>query len=136
MLELGREAAEEFGRVACGGFGVPEFMHAGFSSTVGHPGWRHYLAYDGDTPVATGALYVRNGIGWLGMGSTLAPYRRRGAQGAIMAERIRDGAEMGCRWLVTETGEDRAERPNPSYRNMIRTGFILGYQRPNYIFQE
>ena len=47
-----------------------------------------------------------------------------------MARRIRDGADLGCRWLVTETGEDTPHHPNPSYHNMLRTGFLLAYQRP------
>ena len=37
--------------------------------------------------------------------------------------------------LVTETGEDSPEQPNPSFHNMIRTGFSLAYQRPNYLWR-
>jgi len=43
-----------------------------------------------------------------------------------------DGIEMGCRWLVVEADPDTAERPNPSYRNLVRFGFKLAYERPNY----
>lgn len=103
-------------------------------TTIGRPGWRHYLAFDGDQAVATGALNLRDHIGWLGVGSTLPSHRRRGAQGALMARRVRDGISLGCRWLVTETGEDLPARPNPSYHNMLRTGFTLAYQRLNYVF--
>lgn len=51
-----------------------------------------------------------------------------------MSKRIKDAVELGCRWLVTETGEDLPEHPNPSFHNMLRTGFELAYQRPNFIF--
>jgi hypothetical protein len=34
---------------------------------------------------------------------------------------------------VTETGEDLPEKPNPSFRNMMRAGFKLAYQRRNYM---
>jgi hypothetical protein len=132
---IGREHAAAFARVACSAFGLPDLLHPWFAATVGWPGWRHYLAWDGDVPVATGALFVRGEVGWLGLGSTLPSHRRRGAQGAIMAQRIRDGIGQGCQWLVTETGEDVPDRPNPSYHNMLRTGFRLAYQRPNYLFQ-
>ena len=27
-----------------------------------------------------------------------------------------------------------ADHPNPSYHNMVHTGFELAYQRPNYVF--
>jgi len=64
---------------------------------------------------------------------TLPAFRRRGGQGAIMARRIRDAVQLGCRWVITETGEDLPDRPNPSYHNMLRAGFSLAYQRPNYL---
>jgi hypothetical protein len=132
---IGLEHAEAFAGVACTAFGMPDTLRPWVAATVGRPGWRHYLAWAGDLPVATGALFIRDGVGWLGVASTLPSHRRRGAQGAIMAQRIRDGAELGCRWLITETGEDLPSRPNPSYHNMVRTGFELAYQRPNYIFK-
>lgn len=132
---IGRDQALTFATVACTAFGIPDTLRPWLAAPVGRPGWRHYLAWDGDLPVATGALFIRDGVGWLGVASTLPSHRRRGAQGAIMAQRIRDGAELGCRWLITETGEDLPGRPNPSYHNMMRTGFELAYQRPNYIFE-
>ncbi|MDX1520117.1 MAG: GNAT family N-acetyltransferase [Anaerolineae bacterium] len=129
------EHAVAFARVACTAFGMPDTLRPLFAAFVGRPGWRHYLAWDDDLPVATGALYIRGQVGWLGVGSTLPSHRRRGAQGAIMAQRIQDALELGCRWLITETGEDTPSRPNSSYHNMVRTGFELAYQRPNYIFE-
>jgi hypothetical protein len=50
-----------------------------------------------------------------------------------MARRIHDAVAMGSEWLVTETGEDLPERPNPSFRNMMRAGFLVAYQRRNYL---
>lgn len=132
---IGPEHAAAFASVACTAFGMPDTLQPWLAASVGRPGWRYYLAWDGDMPVATGALFVRDGVGWLGAGSTLPSHRRQGAQGALMAQRIRDGIELGCHWLITETGEDSPSRPNPSYHNMVRTGFELAYQRPNYIFQ-
>jgi hypothetical protein len=127
------DQAGAFAAVACTAFGMPDTLQPWLAADVGRPGWRHYLAWDGEVPVATGALFVKDQVGWLGVGSTLPSHRRRGAQGAIMAQRIRDGAELGCRWLITETGEDLPGRPNPSYHNMMRTGFELAYQRSNYM---
>jgi hypothetical protein len=54
-------------------------------------------------------------------------------QGAMFARRIADGLALGCQWFVTETGEDRPEDPNPSYHNMLRSGFKLAYLRRNYV---
>jgi hypothetical protein len=117
--------------VTTAGFGMPPVLQPWIASMVGRAGWQHYLAWDGSDPVAAAALFVRDGAGWLGMASTLPAARRRGAQGALMAQRIEDGRTLGCQWLVTETAEDTPERPNPSYRNMLRAGFTLAYLRDN-----
>ena len=99
---------------------------------VGRPGWRHYLAYDGDLSVACGALYVHDGVGWLGFGGTLPSWQRRGAQSAIIARRIQDAADLGCTLLTVETKEDSPKWPNHSFRNMLRAGFKIAYLRPKY----
>src|SRR6266508_575389 len=135
IARIGPADAVAFASVACVAFGLPDFLAPWIARSVGRAGWYHYLAFDGDRPVATGALFVRDHGGWLGMGSTLPSHRRRGAQGAVIAQRIRDAAVAGCDWVVTETGEDVPEHPNPSFHNMIRTGFVLAYQRPNYLWQ-
>ncbi len=130
---IGPDQAAAFGSVACTAFGLPHFLQPWLAAGVGWPGWHHYLAYDGAQPVATGALYVNGEVGWLGIGSTLPTHRRRGGQGALLVQRIQQAAQSGCRWLITETGEDTPAQPNPSFRNMLRTGFLLAYQRPNYM---
>jgi hypothetical protein len=100
--------------------------------TIGRPGWHHYLAYDGATPVACSALYVHDRVGWLGFTGTLNHWQGRGAQSALITRRIRDAADLGCRWLTVETKEETPRRPNHSYRNMLRAGFQIAYLRPNY----
>ena len=45
-----------------------------------------------------------------------------------MARRLCDGARLGCEWFVTETGQDRPDKPNPSFHNMLRTGFKVAYE--------
>ena len=132
-LELaGRAQAEVLGEIAAVAFSLPPPVQSWLILTVGRPGWRHYLAYAGDRAVACGALYVADRIGWLGLGATLPEARGRGAQGALMVRRIRDAIAAGCEWTVTETGEETPGQPNPSYHNMVRTGFSLAYPRPNY----
>jgi hypothetical protein len=125
--------AEFFGGLACQGFGMPAVLSPLMSAAVGRPGWRHYIAWSGDETAAVAALFMHGDVGWLGVAATLPPYRRRGAQSALMARRLRDGAASGCRWFVTETSQDRPEKPNSSYRNMKRAGFVDAYHRPNYM---
>ena len=127
---VGPRHATAFARVIIEAFGSSEVMMPAFEACTGRPDWRCYAAFDGDALVATGQLFVRDGVGWLGAGATLPTHRRRGAQGAIMAARVSAATDLGCRWIITETGEDRPEEPNPSYHNMLRTGFQLAYHRP------
>jgi hypothetical protein len=122
-----------FAAITCTAFGMPRQLEPWIASTIGRPGWHHYLALDGADPVATGALFVYGDIGWLGIAGTLPSARRRGAQGALMVRRLKDGQRLGCRWFVTETGQETPERPNPSFHNMLRVGFTVAYHRPNYL---
>ena len=133
--EIGARDAGIAASIACAAFGMPSQLEPWIASIVERPGWHHYLAVDGREPVATAALFVRGDVGWLGIAGTLPSARRRGAQGALMARRLNDGRALGCRWFVTETGEDRPDRPNPSFHNMMRLGFDLAYQRPNYLLK-
>lgn len=129
---IGPDKRDDFVAVNLGAWGVPPVFAAWFGGTVGRPGWSHYVGYDRETAVSAGALYVSENVGWLGFGATLPEYRGRGGQSAIMARRIQDAAEQGCDYVHTETGAETPENPNPSYRNMIATGFELAYLRPNY----
>jgi GNAT superfamily N-acetyltransferase len=130
---LGFDHAASFAQVALTAFDMPPFMQPWLMNLVGRTHWHVYAAFEGDQLAAVGALFVRDHIGWLGVAGTLPSHRRRGAQGALMARRIRDAAALGCDWVITETGEDTPQQPNPSFHNMLRTGFELAYQRANYV---
>ncbi len=131
--QIDKSKATIFGEVACAGFDMPTSLLPLIASPVGLPGWKHYVAWDGDKPAAVAALMVKGDIGWLGIGATAPEFRRRGAQGALIARRIRDGSRLGCKMFVAETGKDLPEKRNPSFHNMIRTGFVVAYDRPNYM---
>jgi hypothetical protein len=133
---IGPEDAIAFADVGLAAFDMPAELQPWAASLVGRPNWRNYLAFDGDQPVAIASLFVQDGVGWLGNGATLPSHRRRGAQGALMAQRIRDGISMHCKWFVSETAEDTVNDPNPSYRNMLRTGFKPAFVRANYVVEK
>ena len=134
VRQIDASEAAAFGRVVAECFGWPEVTSGWVADLVGHSGWRHYMAYDGTTPVATGAVYVLGGFAWIDFATTLPDYRGRGAQSAILARRIADAAELGCHTVVVETAEETPEKSAPSYRNMQRYGFSQSYVRPNYIY--
>jgi len=97
----------------------------------GRAGWRCFLAWDGDQPVAAAACFVKGGAAWLGLAATLPSHRRWGAQSALLAARIRDAGEQGAHRLFLETGKRAIGKPDQSYRNILRAGFEELYLRPN-----
>lgn len=131
IREVGPGDAERLGRVIAEGFGMPPVVGPWLARLVGRDGWRMYGSYDGDELVGGGALHIDDGVGWLGIGATLPSHRGRGGQRAVMARRIADAIAAGCTTITTETGI-LPGHPNPSLRNMLRSGFELAYERANW----
>jgi len=132
VVKVGPERADDFAVVVTGGFGMPDWTKPLAANVVDRPGWSCYVAYDGDAPAGAGALYVHEGVGWLGLGATLPEFRGRGAQSAILAARIEEARRLGCTAVTTETGELQDGRPSNSYRNIARAGFREEGVRQNY----
>jgi hypothetical protein len=131
--EVGAERRDDFGGIVEAAFELPDELAPLGRVVVGRRGWHTYLAFDEGVAVGAAALFVIGAVGWLGFGSTLASHRGRGGQSAMFARRIADAGALGVRLLITETGEDTPKESNPSYRNMLRTGFRLGYLRRNWL---
>jgi GNAT superfamily N-acetyltransferase len=129
---IGPQHARDFGRIVAAGYELPEFTGRWLSALFARPRWTCFLAFAGNQPVATGALFVCRGVGWLGFAATLPEVRRRGAQSALLAARIEAAAELGCSMVVVETGALEEGRPSNAYRNIVRAGFEPVYDRPNY----
>jgi GNAT superfamily N-acetyltransferase len=133
VQELGVDRADVFADVFVGAYGTPDVTRALLEPLPASDGWRCFAAFDGETPAATGALFVIGSVGWLGAAGTLPEFRRRGAQRVLLAARIEAARRAGCETLVTETGEPVGGRPGDSYRNLVRAGFKPLYVRQNYL---
>ena len=90
------------------GFDLPVATAKWFAALYGRPGWRLYLAYDGQTPIASGAAFAQYGVAWFGMDATLTDFRRRGAQTALINRRIEDGRALRLVGFTAETGQPPA----------------------------
>jgi hypothetical protein len=134
LRELSPGEGPHFGATIVGGFGFPEMVGLWLAALVGRPGWRIYVAFDHDFPVACGALYIDQGWAWLGCDTTLEEFRGRGAQTALIHRRVADAAAAGADTVTAETGQPAPglEYSNHSYRNYQKAGFIKAYTRPNY----
>lgn len=130
---IGPDLADAFADIVMAAFDFDDTLRPMLPPLVSRPGWHHYLGFDGDQPVATGAMYLRGDIAWLGYGATLESHRGRGGQSAVFHRRLSDARDRACRLAITETGPDTPEEPNPSFHNMLRLGFEVGYHRPNFV---
>lgn len=116
------------------GFELDEKLGSLFGAAVYSRRNRVYIAWDNDIPAAVGMLTLAGDVGHLNTAATIPEFRGRGGQGAIMARRIHDGIELGCKRFVTETWEP-GDEINHSYNNMLRHGFELVYKRPNWVLE-
>jgi hypothetical protein len=132
IREVSAVDRDVFGETAAAGFGMPKPMAAWLSQIVGRPHWHAYVSYDEETPAGAGALYVRDDFAWIGIGATRPEMRKKGGQSALLARRIAEAAAHDAKYAVTETGVPQEGQPAPSYRNILRSGFSVGYVRPNW----
>lgn len=125
--------ASVFADILVNAFPLPPFFAAWLAATVGHPHWRHYLAYENDRAVAAASLFIHQQTAVLNWSATLESHRRRGVQRALIARRIRDAHTLGCTLVTSDTDEDTDKEPSWSYRNLLKSGFKLLYVRPTYV---
>jgi hypothetical protein len=101
----------------------PEYLRS-----LGAPGVHHFMAFEGERPVASAALCAFEELGYLGMALTVEPFRRRGAQSALIAQRIKKAVEVGCKIVVSET----LSIAKHSLGNLQKAGFDVAYEKEVY----
>jgi hypothetical protein len=134
LRQIGAADAQAFGRLVATAFDYPPAIAPLVRQTIGRPRWHHYLAFEGDTPIAAAAMFIAGDAAWFGFAATDAAHRKRGAQQALIIRRMKDAADAGCRWVSVETAEDTVTKDAPSFRNLRRLGFEVAYRRPNYLW--
>jgi N-acetylglutamate synthase-like GNAT family acetyltransferase len=76
-------------------------------------------------PVAIATLCIFEDLGYLAAAATAESHRKRGAQQALIANRIERAEQIGCSILVSET----LYMLEHSYRNLQRAGFEEVYEK-------
>ena len=114
-------------------FALPASRRAWTIAAATAPSYERYLAYVGATAVAVASLRIEGDMAWLGGAGTLTRWRRRGAQSALIAARLRRAARAGCRWAWVETAAPAPGRPAISRRNLLRLGFEDVCAKPLYV---
>ena len=124
VAEVDSGTAGAWARIVSAAFGLPAEVLPDMERIPSLPGWTAFLAVDGAEPAAAAAVWTQPPAAYFGFAGTLPAYRGQGGQGALFAARIERALELGCGTLVTETGEQQGEGPGPSYRNILRFGFV------------
>lgn len=91
-------------------------------------GCHSFIAEIDGVPAATGALYMFDEVAILAGASTIAGFRRRGAQTALLAARLNAAAENGCG--IAMMG---ATPGSQSQRNAEKNGFRVAYTRTKWM---
>jgi len=133
VRRVGAEHADDFASIVARGFGLGPGFESALAELVSTPSWHVYMTFDGDAPAGTGAVYLRDGIGYLDFAATHPDFRRRGAQSLVLRARLRHAFDAGCKSIVTMTGEAVPGEEQHSYRNIERSGFAAAYLRENWI---
>lgn len=96
-------------------------------AVVGQAGWTVYLARVDGEPAGVALLHVAEGVGTLAGACTLKAFRGRGAQTALLHQRIADAASAGCDLVVSQTGNGTV-----SQNNMERVGLRVGFTKTEF----
>jgi len=89
------------------------------------PCWSLYVGYFEGVPASFSMMYTsHDGIACCGMAGTLPEFRGRGLQSAMLAARLQDAKNQGCR-LVTA----QSEYGTSSFRNLLKAGFHVAYTK-------
>ncbi len=67
VRRIGSGHADVFGSLVATAFDYPPALAPITSQTIGRPHWHHYLAFEGDTPIASAAMYVAGSAAWFGL---------------------------------------------------------------------
>jgi GNAT superfamily N-acetyltransferase len=125
--------ATNYASVYWEGFGLPDPRFITWMGAhVGRTGWTMFGAFDEEALVGVATMHHQGDVVCLSGAATLASHRNRGAQSALMAARLKEGASLGAKWASTETGAETESDPNPSLHNMRRMGFEELYVRENW----
>lgn len=133
VREITPQESGLYGTLVSTAFDLPEGFDTWFGQLAGRPGWRIFIACDGAVPVATGALYVKDGLAWLGLGATLKQHRRQGAQSLLLNLRVSEAKKMGVKSIHIETETPASGvSMDTSSRNVLKAGFNVLFVREHY----
>jgi len=136
IKSIGKAEANIYGEIIYNSFDWTDLrLKVWLQKTVGKQGYHHFLALDGELPVAAAALHTTGSFASMAFAGTLEDYRGKGAQSLLLKTRILTALNMGCKYFIAETAEPSITKPIASYQNMRRFGFEEAYLRQNWLYE-
>lgn len=126
-----KEVEDDLIRVLTFGGSQPPAFEDATLGLFERPGAFTLLAYDGDRPVATGCLYLHEGVAYLANGLTVPDARGRGFQTHLIRRRLEIALDIGARIAVSATYRF-LER---SYANLVRAGLVESWASRIYRYE-
>jgi Acetyltransferase (GNAT) family len=107
--------------------GLAEFMLTFGRISASSAGASPFLAEHEGKPIAAGMLFIYGDVAILAGASTIPEGRNKGAQNALLRDRLRYSAERGCTFamMVTAPGSQ-------SQKNAQKNGFRIAYTRTKW----
>lgn len=130
VREIDLKYSDDYAGIILNSFGLPPELKILLDSFFGKKNWKHFMAFENNTPAGAASMFLCNDTAWIGFAATAPEFRNKGAQGALLSARIKAAADHGCSFVAVETAED-----NASYRNMLRYGFTLLHKKHNYVIE-
>jgi GNAT superfamily N-acetyltransferase len=127
VRRLGEDEQELYARVAAEGWresGYGDFMLEIGRVSASTDGLHLFIAELDGVAIAAGAVHLRDGVAHLAGASTIPAGRRRGAQLALLEQRLQHAAAHGCDIALMG-----ASPGSGSQRNAERHGFRIAYTR-------
>jgi len=107
--------------------GLADFMFEFGQISAQCAGAFPFLAELDGKPISTGMLFIYDDVAFLAGASTVPEGRKKGAQNALLAARLRYAAGQGC--IVAMMG---ASPGSSSQRNAEKNGFRIAYTRTKW----
>jgi len=133
--QIDESAKSDFQKIILDAFQFDNDTHLLFCDSIGKSNWSYYLVKENDIPIAASSLFINEQTASLAVGATLSNKRGKGAQTLMIKRRLNDAFLKGCKYAIVETAKDTVENPSVSYRNVLKNGFRLVYNRPNYVYE-
>lgn len=107
--------------------GLDDFLNDLIRIMLQTEGLQGFLAFSGDEAIAAGSLNLRGPVAMFAGACTIPSARGRGAQRALLEERLRTAVRAGCKIAVMG-----AQAGSGSQRNAERAGFRIAYTRTKW----